>query len=98
MNDTHEPQAPGERPLTILAGSRGAGRCRDCRNRVIWVTTSPKGKSVPFDSEPLVLRAFENDRGVRFEVVEREGIHFGTCPAKQPRHPVQRAWSARHAS
>lgn len=80
---------PTDGRLTILAGHRNAGKCHHCRRAVIWVTSAPHGKSIPFDAEPLVLEHKTNPVTlVRFEVVARTRIHFATCPAQraQPRH------------
>ena len=75
--------AVGDRLLSILAGYRKAGRCRDCHRPIVWVTTAPKGKRLPFDCEPVVLEREQNPTTlVRFEVISKDHLHFTTCPKR----------------
>jgi len=69
--------------LRIVAGYRKAGRCRDCHRPIVWVTTAPKGKRLPFDCEPVVLEREQNPTTlVRFEVISKDHLHFTTCPKR----------------
>lgn len=55
-------------------------RCRSCDAAILWVTTMPKGKSMPIDAEP-------SDNGkfiVNFRPAENKllAVHVNSCDAE----------------
>lgn len=67
----------------VVKGSAREGRCRDCGRRIVWAKVAPKGKSFPFDREPIYAPDVTNDGGVKFEVWPNELLHFISCPARK---------------
>lgn len=81
--------AATDRRLTILAGNRKRGRCRRCHRPVVLVVTTPHGKRLPFDGDPLVLSAEQDPMTfVRYEVITSERLHFASCPKRKTSTPA----------
>jgi hypothetical protein len=80
-----------DRLLFLVAGPRRFGRCKHCHARIEWATVAPKGRTVPLDPNPLVLRVHVNDdTGIKFQVVSANNLHFATCTNKPARVKTQR--------
>jgi len=77
-----------ERLLHILAGPRRSSHCRYCGRPIEWATTAPRGKVVPLNPNPFVLRYERNAGGVKFLVIGADNLHFVTC-TKRPAKPTR---------
>lgn len=79
----------GARTIKVCTLGIEEGRCKYCRDRILWATTaSAPGKparTLPFTwPRPWPISAERNDEtGLDFEVWPREKLHFTTC-ARQP--------------
>lgn len=61
------------------------GVCMYCKKPIVWFTTAPKGRRMPFNPRPMVLsRSVNPDTGVQFDLLSSESLHFVTCP-NQPK-------------
>lgn len=78
--------SPGtDRLIQILDGSRRTSHCRDCGKPIEWGTLAGKGKYVPLEPNPLVLRYVRNIGGVRFLVISANNLHFLCCKKRKER-------------
>lgn len=68
----------------VMKGTAQRGRCRYCRQRVVFAICAPYGKRLPFDREPIYAAEITNpDTGVRFEVWPTELLHVINCPRRK---------------
>ncbi len=85
-----------QQTVLVVANSVKEGRCRFCRDRILWAirasTPGHPAKSMPFNPpRPFVISAEQNDEtGLVFERWPLEQSHFNTCrrrpkAAKRPK-------------
>lgn len=80
-----------DRLLTIVASSVTRGRCRYCRQPIVWATTASEpgkpARSLPFTApRPFPLSVTRNDdTGVAFEHWPKAALHFKSCAYRPPR-------------
>lgn len=79
-----------DRRITAVVSSEQPGRCRYCQARIVWFWTLPKGRSMPFNPNPLVLSTSENpETQVKYVVLSSDALHFVTCTNKPTRTAQQ---------
>lgn len=71
--------------ITVVASNAKEGRCRYCRERILWVTTASEprrpARTLPFNvPRPIPLSVRRNDEsGIVFEVWSSASLHTETC-------------------
>lgn len=74
--------------LTVWARVANTGRCRKCRQRIIWRVNRKSGRSLPFNGVLAPLHAFIDERNHQpMEVLSRDDLHFTTCARRNDRRP-----------
>lgn len=80
-----------DRLIAIMAGNRRASHCKYCGRPIEWamkLSTERRdggrniAKNVPLNPNALVLRYERNERGLKFEVLSANALHFATCTKK----------------
>lgn len=78
-----------DRLVCVVASSACKGRCRDCRRRVVFVTTASTRKQpargMAFDwPKPFPTRTEVNDAtGITFEYWPTANRHIYSCPMRR---------------
>lgn len=72
--------------LTVWARIANTGRCRDCRQRIVWRVNRKSGRSLAFNGLLLPLHTFVDEINHQpMEVLSRDDLHVVTCPKRDAR-------------
>lgn len=75
---------PRDTAKLVLKGSARRGKCKFCRQRIVWATTAPHGKTLPFDREPVYAPELRTENGLVFERWPVDTLHIVTCKSRPP--------------
>jgi hypothetical protein len=67
--------------ILVWAHMREDAKCRFCKRPIVWRVNRATGKSLPFDPGAFVFHTERDEvRGLQFELLSRDNLHFVTCP------------------
>jgi hypothetical protein len=75
--------------VCVWAGIREKGRCKRCRQPILWLTRMDTGKSLPFTPAVTVLSRGLDEREIGFVRVSFADVH--RCAAKKRARPTRAA-------
>lgn len=85
----------GPETFTVWAGMCRAGKCRTCRQPIVFRFNQRTGKELPFNGTLAPMRTFTDEEGRAFEVLSRADLHFVTCARRLIPTPRRRRSSLR---